>query len=58
MRTLRLRKEVLAQLTDEQLVAINAGQQQSSPCPTPPVTGLRCIAISTGLICDVTTTIG
>ncbi len=56
MRTLRLRKEVLAQLTDEQLVGVVAGQPNTSPCPTPPVTGLKCIAISGGPICFDTLT--
>ena len=56
MRTLRLRKEVLAQLTDAELLSVAGGQPNTNPCPTPPVTGLKCIAISGGPICIVTGT--
>ena len=51
MRQLRLRKEVLAQLTDEQLGAVAAGQPNTTPCPTPPVTDLRCVEMSNFPIC-------
>ena len=56
MRTLRLRKEVLAQLTDAELLSVAGGQPNANPLPRVPRTGLKCIVISGGPICFVTPT--